>query len=85
MDKKIKLIGRVDLKTGIAYDLKGNIIPKQSQKVVHETKEELEERLQRRRDWLRGYIGESNLPYFLSLSNIIYYYLINIFRIFLNY
>jgi hypothetical protein len=57
MDKKIKLIGRVDLKTGIAYDLKGNIIPKQSQKVVHETKEELEERLQRRRDWLRGYIG----------------------------
>lgn len=82
MDKKIKLIGRVDLKTGIAYDLKGNIIPKQSQKVVHETKEELEERLQRRRDWLRGYIGESN---FLSLSNIIYYYLINIFRIFLNY
>lgn len=57
MDKKIKLIGRVDLKTGIAYDLKGNIIPKQSQKIVHETKEELEERLQRRRDWLRGYIG----------------------------
>ena len=26
-------------------------------RVVHETKEELEERLQRRRDWLRGYIG----------------------------
>lgn len=57
MDKKLKLVGRVDLKTGIAYDLKGNIIPKQSQKIIHETKEELKERLQRRRDWLRGYIG----------------------------
>lgn len=28
---------------------------------------------------------ESNLPYFFSLSNTIYYYLINIFRISLNY
>lgn len=57
MDKKLKLIGRVDLKTGIAYDLKGNIIPKQSQTMVKETPQEREERLQRRRDWLRGYIG----------------------------
>lgn len=61
MGKKLKLIGKVDLKTGVCYDLKGNIIPKQSQIMVKETPQEREERLQRRRDWLRGYIITKNL------------------------
>lgn len=51
--EKIKVVGKVDLETGICYDLKGNIIPKQSQTVMPQ---EREERFQRRRDWLRGYI-----------------------------
>lgn len=54
--EKIKVVGKVDLETGICYDLKGNIIPKQSQTVIKETPQEREERFQRRRDWLRGYI-----------------------------
>lgn len=48
-----KIVGKVDFHTGLIYDLKGNIIPKNSYK-SSESKEEIAERLERRRLWLSG-------------------------------
>ena len=48
---KFKIVGKVDLSTGIIYDAKGDIVPK---KPTPKCTGLDEERLARRRAWLAG-------------------------------
>ena len=47
---KPKVLGKVDLSTGIAYDNNGNVMPKER----FAASDDLQERLDRRRAWLAG-------------------------------
>lgn len=47
---KPKILGKVDLSTGIAYDNNGNVMPKEN----FTASDDLQERLKRRRAWLAG-------------------------------